>query len=374
MNRVILLRPIIKFFIAICFLSLYSSCFFKSKEEKAEDIIYEGMVKVIQYANWHAVDIDRDYQVGYALGGARFKFDFDKRILILRGSVHTTFEGYLTHGDSDKMSAEEVGLLSDFDFKHESTLVNSQNLRFYPFTLLADWQPNGSGGGLLQIGLREDNVIVFYLGGESNWHASLTYHCAKQDDVVGDILEIVNDTKKQLFDLYGTSSSFSPIERFSNDVEQIGDDISSTPTEEPDEELVEIEESDIYEYNLQSPSEIEITEPVFCDENKAFNFISDMYNNVLYSSYEFLEANCTERMINLLKAEYDYDCDDTCYATWLFRSMSQDGINDKHEILNIKKDGDWYTYRANDGGVLFTRSILLVDRDGDIKIDYIIKR
>lgn len=86
-------------------------------------------------------------------------------------------------------------------------------------------------------------------------------------------------------------------------------------------------------------------------------FIEDMYNNRLYENYSFLKKHCTREMLNKLSDAYDYDGEG--YATWLFRSGMQDGVNDKYRIISIKEDGEWFDYEGVDMGIFFKRSIRL---------------
>ena len=89
------------------------------------------------------------------------------------------------------------------------------------------------------------------------------------------------------------------------------------------------------------------------DEATIQEFITNMYENQLYSQSDFLEAHCSKELLKHLKDEYEYDGEG--YAFWLFRTGSQDGkpgaegVKDK--VLSITKDSEgWYHYTFTDGG------------------------
>lgn len=97
-------------------------------------------------------------------------------------------------------------------------------------------------------------------------------------------------------------------------------------------------------------------------------FIRDMYENVLYEDYEFLEQHCTKELLETLAAEYDYDGDG--YAVWKFRSEAQDGPNDECGIISIEDLGDgWYRYTAKDMGITFSKRIKISHEGGKIVIE-----
>lgn len=91
-----------------------------------------------------------------------------------------------------------------------------------------------------------------------------------------------------------------------------------------------------------------------CPDDKTF--IRDMYENVLYENYEFLEQHCTDSLLTKLSEAYEYDGDG--YAVWLFRSGAQDGPSDEHAVISIEDEGEgWYRYKAIDMGITFTKRI-----------------
>ena len=113
---------------------------------------------------------------------------------------------------------------------------------------------------------------------------------------------------------------------------------------------------------------------------KALAFIKNMYNLQQYEDYAFLRSHCTRKMLKKLADNYDYECDGTCYATWLFRSGAQDekynwGQNVKSEskILSIvAKDDHWYAYTALDMGWKFTNWVYLIKSGNSFLIDDVI--
>lgn len=103
------------------------------------------------------------------------------------------------------------------------------------------------------------------------------------------------------------------------------------------------------------------------DTTKAESFIRDMYDNVRYEDYSFIEEHCTARLKRRLKAAYDYEGEG--YAVWLFRSGVQDGPDDTHGITAMEREGKWFTYDAMDMGVHFIRSVKVKVRKDRILMD-----
>ena len=103
-------------------------------------------------------------------------------------------------------------------------------------------------------------------------------------------------------------------------------------------------------------------------------FIRDMYENVLYEDYGFLEKHCSESLLDKLSAAYDYDGEG--YAVWEFRSGAQDGPSNEHAVISIEDEGDgWYRYTAVDMGITFRKRIKISHKGGktmveDIADDY----
>ena len=112
----------------------------------------------------------------------------------------------------------------------------------------------------------------------------------------------------------------------------------------------------------------------------AVAFIKSMYNLEQYEDYSFLKSHCTKKMLKKLEDNFGYECDGTCYATWLFRSGAQDekynwgqNVESESKILSIvAKDDHWYAYTALDMGWKFTNWIYLVKSGNTFLIDDVI--
>lgn len=103
------------------------------------------------------------------------------------------------------------------------------------------------------------------------------------------------------------------------------------------------------------------------DDKLIMDFITEMYNNSMYTEVEFLEEHCTPRMLQQLLDDYEYDGEG--YAFWDFRSESNDGFSDENAVLNIeKKDGRYY-YEANDAGYIFRNILSAFVQDGKVMFD-----
>jgi hypothetical protein len=101
------------------------------------------------------------------------------------------------------------------------------------------------------------------------------------------------------------------------------------------------------------------------DDKLIMGFITEMYNNSMYTEVEFLEEHCTPRMLQQLLDDYEYDGEG--YAFWDFRSESNDSTGG--EIIDIeKKDGRYY-YEASDGGYIFRNILSAFVQDGKVMFD-----
>lgn len=104
------------------------------------------------------------------------------------------------------------------------------------------------------------------------------------------------------------------------------------------------------------------------------DFIRDMYENARYEDKDFLEEHCTERLLQYLREQYEYDGEG--YAFWLFRTSSQDGKpgaeNVRNQIISIAKNNEgWYLYQFFDGGWRGENKIKAYVEDGKVMIDQI---
>lgn len=86
---------------------------------------------------------------------------------------------------------------------------------------------------------------------------------------------------------------------------------------------------------------------------KAFAMITEFINNQQFNDSYLLKQQCTESLLDKLKDDYEYDCNDgDCYAGWDFRTPAQDGPDvNKNGIISIVPMGySWYQYTFYDMG------------------------
>ncbi len=136
----------------------------------------------------------------------------------------------------------------------------------------------------------------------------------------------------------------------------------SNDTEEVKEEKL------VGENKLDEEEKVEMQE----DDAAIQDFITNMYENHLYYEYDFLEAHCSEGMLQYLKDQYEYDGEG--YAVWLFRTSSQDGkpgaegVKDK--VHSITKDSEgWYHYTFTDAGWNGENKLKVHVENGKVVID-----
>ena len=103
------------------------------------------------------------------------------------------------------------------------------------------------------------------------------------------------------------------------------------------------------------------------DDKRIMEFITEMYNNSLYTDDDFLEEHCTDRMLRQLLDDYEYD--GVGYANWDFRSESNDGFGDENAVLNIEQIDGRYYYEANDAGYIFRNILSAFVEDGKVMLD-----
>lgn len=102
------------------------------------------------------------------------------------------------------------------------------------------------------------------------------------------------------------------------------------------------------------------------------DFIVDMYENHRYFDEDFLKEHCTERLLQFLKDNYDYDGEG--YAGWLFRTSSQDGkpgaegTLDKVTSVTIDEEG-WYHYVFTDAGWHGENKVKAFVENGKVMMD-----
>ena len=118
-------------------------------------------------------------------------------------------------------------------------------------------------------------------------------------------------------------------------------------------------------------------------DQQAAAFIKTMYNQKQYEDYSFLRSHCTKKLQKKLIDNFGYECDGTCYATWLFRSGAQDekygpysyygnGVNASKILSVVAKDDHWYAYTALDMGWKFTNWVYLIKSGNTFLIDDVI--
>ena len=122
-----------------------------------------------------------------------------------------------------------------------------------------------------------------------------------------------------------------------------------------------------------NPISVTYTFPVIFMPDIMFKaFIIKMYNKKLYEDYDFLQKHCSQELLKKLQDACPYDSDEPAYATWMFRSGQQDCKPDSDcqtTLLDVKSEGEWYTYNALDMGWEFTRRIKLSTNENRIIID-----
>lgn len=89
------------------------------------------------------------------------------------------------------------------------------------------------------------------------------------------------------------------------------------------------------------------------EEALIMRFIIETYNSGAFEDYDFLEAHCSQSLLDQLAADY-YDVEGGGYAVWEFRTMAQDSKSDDvcpHGVVTVTAEGDgWYAYEFFDGG------------------------
>ena len=109
-------------------------------------------------------------------------------------------------------------------------------------------------------------------------------------------------------------------------------------------------------------------------DEKAIKMITSMYNGEKYYDNSYLKSHCTNKLLNKLRADYEYDCETgDCLAGWDFRSPYQDGPSDKYGIISVKALGDdWYRYDFYDMGNRGANKVKIIEVDGKLLFDEII--
>ena len=89
-------------------------------------------------------------------------------------------------------------------------------------------------------------------------------------------------------------------------------------------------------------------------------FFTEVYDKEYYNDYDFIEKQCTKKLVNNLKEEDVYDGEDG-YATWKFRSDAQDGPTNDYKLVKFVPEGDgWYKYDFIDMGIRGSHRIKVI--------------
>lgn len=107
---------------------------------------------------------------------------------------------------------------------------------------------------------------------------------------------------------------------------------------------------------------------------KEIDLIKDLYATYVFGKENFstiAENICTPKILQKLKDDYYYDCEDgNCYAVWDFRTSYQDGPYDVSKVISIEvKDDGWFDVFYFDMGFKGTTSLKLIERDNKVLID-----
>lgn len=112
--------------------------------------------------------------------------------------------------------------------------------------------------------------------------------------------------------------------------------------------------------------------PLSNDDALIMKFIIDTYNAQMYEDYDFLEAHCSQSLLNQLAADY-YDTEDGGYAVWDFRTMSQDSKSDvdtAYGIITLRLEGDgWYSYEFFDSGFRGINRVKASIQNGEVMFE-----
>ncbi|WP_159991198.1 hypothetical protein [Pelistega ratti] len=109
--------------------------------------------------------------------------------------------------------------------------------------------------------------------------------------------------------------------------------------------------------------------------NDAQSAISNFYTQYVFGIKDLAKNKKvgTAHFLQKLQDLYEYDCEDTCYATEALRTGAQDELeeNAKSKIINItpKDNSQWYRVEYLDMGWKGITDIKVVKENDIIKID-----
>jgi len=175
--------------------------------------------------------------------------------------------------------------------------------------------------------------------------------------------EVVVLEKSRIVERFNQLQVYEEIEASLN-----GEDISADEARAYMEALPEAKELEPGLWNIRDLNDydrVPVHKNSAKEDEMIMDFITEMYNESLFTEVDFLEEHCTPRMLQQLRDDYEYDGEG--YAFWDFRSESDDSTGG--EIINVeKKDGRYY-YEASDGGYIFRNILSAFIQDGIVMFD-----
>ena len=178
--------------------------------------------------------------------------------------------------------------------------------------------------------------------------------------------EVITLKDSRVVERYNQLQVYEDIEAASLDGEEIGQDDARAYMEAlPDS--VELVPGEWNLLDLTDYDRVPAHENTEAEDKMIMDFITEMYNESLYTDKDFLEEHCTPRMLQQLLDDYEYDGEG--YASWDFRSESNDGFSDENAVINIEKIDGRYYYEANDAGYIFRNILSAFVKDGKVMLD-----
>ena len=178
--------------------------------------------------------------------------------------------------------------------------------------------------------------------------------------------EVITLKDSRVVERYNQLQVYEDIEAASLDGEEIGQDDARAYMEAlPDS--VELVPGEWNLLDLTDYDRVPAHENTEAEDKMIMDFITEMYNESLYTDKDFLEEHCTPRMLQQLLDDYEYDGEG--YASWDFRSESNDGFSDENAVINIEKIDGRYYYEANDAGYIFRNILSAFVKDGKVMFD-----
>ena len=164
-------------------------------EKKEYNIALEAYNKIMDYCLDNYTEKRNGSQTGYVFGYSKFKYNFSEQTIDVTSSAL-------------QYIATEKGHLSKFSVKESCGFNNSEN--YYPVSIQGWWQPEGCGGGKLNIALSKDNILNVYIFREDNSKHWVEYTLTSPKY----ILDVFNDARQKVAKLKKTD--FTPIKFITN--------------------------------------------------------------------------------------------------------------------------------------------------------------